>query len=68
MSQRNADVPEERPMEFRIGVKLGDVMPDSSDIFGDAVNIAARLEGLADPGGICVSAAVRESSRTQARK
>jgi adenylate cyclase len=57
MSERNADVLEERRIEFRIGVNVGDVMPDRSDIFGDAVNVATRLEGLAEPEGICVSAA-----------
>jgi class 3 adenylate cyclase len=46
MSERNADVPEERRIEFRIDVNVGDVMPDRSDIFGDAVNVATRLEGL----------------------
>jgi adenylate cyclase len=60
MSERNADVPEERRIEFRIGVKVGDVMPDRGDIFGDAVNVATCLEGLAEPAGICVPTAVRE--------
>jgi adenylate cyclase len=54
MSERNADVPEERRIEFRIVVHVGDVMPDRGDIFGDAVNVATRLEGLAEPAGICV--------------
>jgi len=52
---RNAELPENRRMEFRIGVNLGDVIEEESRIYGDGVNIAARLEALADPGGICVS-------------
>ena len=50
---RNAELPENRRMEFRIGVNLGDVIEEESRIYGDGVNIAARLESLADPGGIC---------------
>jgi adenylate cyclase len=52
---RNAELPETRRMQFRIGVNLGDVIEEESRIYGDGVNIAARLESLADPGGICVS-------------
>ena len=52
---RNADLPENRKMQFRIGINLGDVIEEESRIYGDGVNIAARLESLADPGGICVS-------------
>jgi adenylate cyclase len=52
---RNADLPENRRMEFRIGVNLGDVIEEENRIYGDGVNIAARLEALADPGGICIS-------------
>jgi adenylate cyclase len=55
MAERNADVPKERRMEFRVGINLGDVIAEASDIFGDGVNIAARLEGTAEPGGICIS-------------
>ncbi len=55
MRERNRDVPEERRMLFRIGINLGDVLIDGDDILGDGVNIAARLEGIAEPGGICVS-------------
>src|SRR6201987_1201642 len=58
MGRRNADVPPARWMQFRIGINLGDVIVDDNDIFGDGVNIAACLETLAEPGGICVSAAV----------
>jgi len=50
-------VPAQKRIEFRIGLHQGDVVIEENDIFGDAVNVAARLEGLAEPGGICVSAA-----------
>src|ERR1700736_3089395 len=63
MSDREAEVPEERRIEFRIGINLGDVIFEEHDIFGDGVNIAARLEGLAEPGGICVSRVVRDQVR-----
>src|SRR5438132_7195564 len=63
MAARNADVPAERRIDFRIGVNLGDIIIDDSDIFGDGVNVAARLEGLAEPGGICVSRVVRDQVR-----
>jgi TolB-like protein/tetratricopeptide (TPR) repeat protein len=56
----NAELPSRRRMEFRIGVHLGDVIADAGRIYGDGVNIAARLQGLAEPGGICVSRIVRE--------
>ena len=52
---RNAELPDNRKMEFRIGVNLGDVVEEADRIYGDGVNIAARLEGLAEPGGICIS-------------
>src|SRR5712671_4500587 len=55
MAERNADVPEDRRMLFRIGINLGDVLIEGDDILGDGVNIAARLEGIAEPGGICIS-------------
>src|SRR6201987_1219595 len=60
MARRNADLPPARSMQFRIGINLGDVIVENDDIFGDGVNIAARLETLAEPGGICVSGAVRD--------
>ena len=50
-SSRNADVPDDKRIEFRIGINLGDIIIDDDDIYGDGVNVAARLEGLAEPGG-----------------
>ena len=58
MRRRNADVPEDRRIQFRIGVNLGDIIFDEGDIYGDGVNVAARLEQLAEAGGICVTQAV----------
>ena len=63
MADREPEVPEERRIRFRIGVNLGDVIVEEHDIFGDGVNVAARLEGLAEPGGICVSRVVRDQVR-----
>ena len=60
MAERNAGVPPEQRIEFRFGINVGDVIIDGDDIFGDGVNVAARLEALADPGGICVSRVVRD--------
>jgi Adenylate and Guanylate cyclase catalytic domain len=60
MAQRNTDVEESRRMRFRIGINLGDVVFDDARIYGDGVNIAARLEGIAEPGGICISRKVYE--------
>src|SRR6476619_1635274 len=60
MARRNADVAPARWIQFRIGINLGDVIVENDDIFGDGVNVAARLETLAEPGGICVSGAVRD--------
>src|SRR5215471_2203624 len=63
MIARNAAIPEERRIEFRMGINLGDIIIQDGDIFGDGVNIAARLEALAQPGGICLSAAAHEQVR-----
>src|SRR5713101_5488619 len=60
LKAENANLPPERTMEFRIGVNLGDVMVDGEQIYGDGVNVAARLESLAQPGGICISETVHE--------
>src|SRR5436309_12327977 len=60
MEDRNANIPEGERIRFRVGVNLGDIIIDEGDIFGDGVNVAARLEALAEPGEICVSASVRE--------
>jgi adenylate cyclase len=65
MVERNAAVEPERHMEFRIGVNLGDVIYDNDRIFGDGVNVAARLEGIAEPGGICVSGKVHDEIRAR---
>jgi TolB-like protein len=62
MAERNAAVPTEKRIEFRIGINVGDIVAEEGDIFGDGVNVAARLEGLAQPGGICVSARVQEDA------
>ncbi len=63
VAAQQADTPEDRRMRFRIGVNLGDVIIEGDDIHGDGVNVAARLEALADPGGLCVSAAVFDQVR-----
>jgi TolB-like protein/Tfp pilus assembly protein PilF len=60
LAERNAQVPDGKRLQFRIGVNLGEVIVDRDDIYGDGVNIAARLEGLAEPGGICISGRVYE--------
>jgi type VI secretion system protein ImpH len=62
MAQRDPDEPPDRRIQFRIGIHQGDIVFDNNDIFGNGVNIAARLEGIADPGGICVSARVQEDA------
>ena len=59
----NAELPEHRRMAFRIGVNLGDVIVEEGRIYGDGVNVAARVEKLAEPGGICVSGKVHEEVR-----
>ena len=55
MAEKNADVPEDRRIEFRIGVNIGDIIIEGHDIFGDGVNVAARLQEMPTPGGVCVS-------------
>jgi len=63
MAEREPEVQEEQWIEFRIGINLGDVIVEEHDIFGDGVNVAARLEALAEPGGICISRMVRDNVR-----
>src|SRR5580704_9517709 len=63
MAIRNAGILTEKRIEFRMGINLGDIIIDDGDIFGDGVNIAARLEALAEPGGICASRVVRDQVR-----
>ena len=63
MAERNVGVSEATRIEFRMGINLGDVIRDGRDIFGDGVNITARLEALAEPGGICVSRVVHDQVR-----
>ena len=65
MVGREADLPDERRIRLRIGVNLGDIIVEGSDIYGDGVNVAARLEGLAEPGGICISGKVYEEVRNK---
>src|SRR6266576_2220055 len=63
MAERNAATPPEKRIEFRVGINLGDVIAEGEDIFGDGVNIAARLEALAEPGGVLVSNTVHDHVR-----
>src|SRR6516165_685842 len=63
MAERNEGTSPEKRIDFRIGINLGDVIVEGEDIFGDGVNIAARLEALAEPGGICISRVVRDQIR-----
>jgi TolB-like protein/class 3 adenylate cyclase/tetratricopeptide (TPR) repeat protein len=63
IAARNVDVPNDRRIEFRIGISVGDIIADDGDIFGDGVNVAARLESISAPGGICVSSQVQENAR-----
>jgi class 3 adenylate cyclase len=67
MAERNAEVPTERRIEFRVGINVGDIISDDNDIYGDGVNVAARLEALADPGGIMVSRTVHDQVPRQAQ-
>jgi adenylate cyclase len=62
VAERNATLPTQRRIDFRIGINVGDIVVEDGDIFGDGVNVAVRLEGLAEPGGICVSARVQEDA------
>jgi adenylate cyclase len=66
LAEHNIKSPEDRRVEFRIGINAGDVIVEGDDIYGDAVNIAARMEGLAEPGGLCISARVFDEVRRQA--
>jgi class 3 adenylate cyclase len=63
MAQRNEGIPQDRRMLFRIGINLGDILIEGDDILGDGVNVAARLEGIAEPGGICMSSSAYEQVR-----
>ena len=63
MAEANVLLSEDRHIVLRIGINLGDIIGEGSDVYGDGVNIAARLEALADPGGICVSGKVRDEMR-----
>jgi adenylate cyclase len=63
MIDREAAMPEDRRIRFRIGINLGDIIVEDDDIFGDGVNVAARLEALSDPGGLCISRTVRDHIR-----
>ena len=62
VAESNAPIPVDRRIQFRVGINVGDIVVEDDDIFGDGVNVAARLEGLAEPGGICVSARVQEDA------
>ena len=63
MVDRDTDRPDDRRIRFRVGINLGDIIADGDDIFGDGVNVAARLEALAEPGGICISRVVHDQVR-----
>jgi class 3 adenylate cyclase len=63
MIDRETQVPDEWRIRFRMGVNLGDIIAEGDDIFGDGVNVAARLEALAEPGGLCISGTVRDHTR-----
>src|SRR5215475_6456888 len=63
MAERNQGVPEDRRMLLRMGINLGDILIEGDDILGDGVNVAARLEGIAEPGGICISSSAYDQVR-----
>jgi class 3 adenylate cyclase len=63
MAERNEHIPKDRRMLFRIGINLGDILIEGDDILGDGVNVAARLEGIAEPGGICISSSAHDQVR-----
>jgi class 3 adenylate cyclase len=63
MAERNQGVPQDQRMLFRIGINLGDILIEGDDILGDGVNVAARLEGIAEPGGICISSSAYDQVR-----
>ncbi len=65
VAERNAGLPVEKRIEFRVGINLGDVLIDGDDIHGDGVNVAARLEGLSEPGGICISGSVYDQVKNR---
>ncbi len=65
MAERNKDIADDKRIELRVGVNLGDVIVEGEDIHGDGVNVAARLEGLSDPGGICVSGPVYDQVKNK---
>ena len=67
MDQRNEGIPADRRMLFRIGINLGDILIEGEDILGDGVNVAARLEGIAEPGGICISSSAYDQVRGKVR-
>src|SRR5437588_6883023 len=63
LASRNLSIAEEKRLTFRIGINIGDIIIEANDIFGDGVNVAARLESLCEPGGVCISRAVRDQIR-----
>ena len=65
MVERNAKVPEDRQINYRVGINIGDIIVEGDDIYGDGVNVAARLEGLAQPGGVCISRTVFDHVRNK---
>ena len=65
LKTRNADLPESRRMEFRIGINLGDVVEEGDTIYGDGVNIAARVQSLAEAGGVCISGTVYDQIKNK---